>query len=142
MTEATPAPTWGARLACLLYESLVVAAVTIVGVIIPYTLLGAAFGIVASGRILLAHLFLVLLLYFAWQWTRGGQTLAMKTWRIRLETSDGRSISPGAALLRYTLAWLGVMALGATFIWALVDRDRQYLHDRLGRTRLVAIPKR
>lgn len=141
MTAAFPAPAWGARLACLLYESLIVVAVTVVGLIIPYTVLGAALGFAASGKVLLAHLFLLLLLYFAWQWMRGGQTLAMKTWRIRLVAADGGPVTPNLALLRYTLAWIGTLAGGAGFAWALVDRDRQYLHDRLAGTRLVAIPK-
>lgn len=134
-------PTWGARLACLLYESLIVIAVTVVGVVFPYTFIGAAFGVTAGGRILLGHLFLALLLYFAWQWVRGGQTLAMKTWRIRLESADGGPVSPGVAILRYTLAWIGVMAAGVTFFWALFDREGRYLHDRLAGTRLVSVPR-
>jgi uncharacterized RDD family membrane protein YckC len=141
MTETLDSPSWGARLACLLYESLIVVAVAIIGVIIPYTVLGAALHVVASGKVLLAHLFLLLLAYFAWQWIRGGQTLAMKTWRIRLVTSDGRSVPPNVALLRYVIAWIGTLAVGATFLWALVDRDRQYLHDRLSGTRLISVPK-
>ena len=141
MADAPTRPSWGARLACLLYESLIVVAVIVVGVVFPYTLIGAAWGITAGGRVLLGHLFLVLMLYFAWQWIRGGQTLAMKTWRIRLESTSGGPVSPGVAVLRYSLAWIGVLAAGVTFLWALIDRDGLYLHDRLAGTRLVAIPK-
>lgn len=141
MPPATHTPSWGARLACLLYESLTIVAIVIVGVIIPYTLIGAAVHVVASGRILLAHMFLLLLLYFAWQWTHGGQTLAMKTWRIRLVAADGGPVSVSTALLRYAIAWVGTIALGGGFLWAVIDRDRQYLHDRLAGTRLVALPK-
>jgi uncharacterized RDD family membrane protein YckC len=142
MPEVTDRPSIGARLACLLYESLIVVAVVIVGEIIPYTVLGATFQLAASGKVLLAHLFLILLLYFAWQWVRGGQTLAMKTWRIRLVTADGGPVTPNTAMLRYTLAWIGLLPFGLTFLWALFDRDGQYLHDRLSGTRLIAIPKR
>jgi uncharacterized RDD family membrane protein YckC len=91
--------------------------------------------------VLLAHLFLILLLYFVWQWIRGGQTLAMKTWRIRLVANDGGPVTPNTALLRYTVAWIGILPLGLSFLWSLVDRDGLYLHDRLSGTRLITVPK-
>lgn len=135
-------PSWKSRLACLFYEALVVAAIIIVGLIIPHTLLGAAAGIVVSGKTLLAHLFLMLLLYFAWQWLHGGQTLAMKTWKIRLVSADGRSLRPPQALLRYALAWPGTLLFGLGFFWAIFDHDGQYLHDRIAGSRLENAPSR
>ena len=70
-------------------------------------------------------------------WTRGGQTLPMKTWRIRLVRHDGAPVGVGRAVHRYLLAVLGLAAAGVGFAWALVDRDRQFLHDRLAGTALV-----
>src|SRR5688500_15626474 len=70
--------------------------------------------------------------YFLWSWLRGGQTLAMKAWKIRLV-----DVTPGRALLRFALAALLVPTLASIF-WALWDRDRQFLHDRLAGTRLVS----
>ncbi len=70
-------------------------------------------------------------------WTPGGQTLPMKTWGIRLVGRDGAPVRWPAAVHRYLLAALGTAALGAGFAWALVDRDRQFLHDRLAGTALV-----
>lgn len=67
--------------------------------------------------------------YFLWCWLRGGQTLAMKAWGIRLV-----DVTPRKALLRLVLA---AVLLPITFVWALFDRDRQFLHDRLAGTRLV-----
>jgi len=69
--------------------------------------------------------------YFLWCWLRGGQTLAMRAWRIRLV-----EVTPGKALLRFVLA---VALFPASIVWALFDRDRQFLHDRLAGTRLVLI---
>jgi uncharacterized RDD family membrane protein YckC len=75
--------------------------------------------------------------YFLWCWLRGGQTLAMKTWRIRLVTRDGhRNLAPRAALLRFACALLLVPTL-VGILWAMVDRDRQFLHDRLAGSLLV-----
>ena len=71
----------------------------------------------------------VLAAYFLWCWLRGGQTLAMRTWRIRLV-----DVTPGRAILRFVLA---LFLLPLSIVWVLVDRDRQFLHDRLAGTRLV-----
>jgi len=75
--------------------------------------------------------------YFVWQWHRSGQTLPMKTWRMRLETVDGMRLTVPRALLRATLATAGYLLLGISVIWVFIDRDRQFLHDRLAGTRLV-----
>ena len=79
-------------------------------------------------------------MYFVFSWVRTGQTLAMKTWRIKLESMDGESLSLNRAILRYVLATAGLMFFGASFIWALFDREGLYLHDRLigSRLRLTA----
>jgi uncharacterized RDD family membrane protein YckC len=69
--------------------------------------------------------------YFLWCWLRGGQTLAMKAWRIRLI-----GVTPSRALLRLILAAI-LVPTGISVIWALFDRDRQFLHARLARSRLV-----
>ncbi len=78
----------------------------------------------------------VLAVYFVYCWTRSGQTLAMKTWRIRLTQIDGTPIRMRQAIARFVTAMLGVMLLGFGFWWAFFDRDRQFLHDRLVGTRL------
>ena len=67
--------------------------------------------------------------YFLWCWLRGGQTLAMKAWGIRLV-----EVTPQKAALRFALA---LLLLPASIAWALFDRDRQFLHDRLAGTRLI-----
>ena len=71
--------------------------------------------------------------YFLWSWLRGGQTLAMKAWKIRLV-----EVTPRSALLRFFLA-LALVPSGISIVWALFDKDRQFLHDRLAGTRLVRL---
>jgi len=68
--------------------------------------------------------------YFLWCWLRGGQTLAMKAWGIRLV-----DVTPRKALLRFVLV---LLLFPVSVAWALLDRDRQFLHDRLAGTRLVS----
>jgi uncharacterized RDD family membrane protein YckC len=106
----------------------------------------------------MAFLFLVLGIYFVWFWARG-QTLAMKTWHIRVVDRKGSRISQKQALLRYVLSWIWfvpplalvwILGLDARFAlvtlavwvtgWAMLARlhsDRQFLHDALAGTRLV-----
>ncbi len=77
--------------------------------------------------------------YFCYCWSRGGQTLPMKTWRIRLVTAGGGPVTVGTAVVRYLLALLSLGAGGLGFAWSLMDRDRQFLHDRIAGTRLVLL---
>ena len=72
--------------------------------------------------------------YFLWSWLRSGQTVAMKAWKIRLVGA-----TPARALLRFFLA-LVLVPTGISIVWALFDRDRQFLHDRLAGTRLILLP--
>lgn len=75
--------------------------------------------------------------YFCYCWSRGGQTLPMKTWRIRVESMSGAPLTPRQAVLRFIYALLTYPLLGLTIAWSLYDKDRQFLHDRLAGTRLV-----
>lgn len=84
-----------------------------------------------------AYLMLVVAIYFVWFWMHGGQTLAMKTWHLRLIRADGQVITLWQALLRLVFAVPGVV-LGVGILWAVFDPERQFLHDRLAGTRIVS----
>jgi uncharacterized RDD family membrane protein YckC len=123
----------------MLYESLLLLGVLVLTFVVPYILIGLIWGVSVHGGVEWLHLFLATGAYFVWFWRKAGQTLAMQTWRIRLVGASGQRVTLRQALLRYVLCWpsvLGVVGL----LWALVDRDRQFLHDRLAGTRLVAVP--
>jgi uncharacterized RDD family membrane protein YckC len=124
------------RLASMLYESLLVFAVVFLAGLLFYL---AAGGHIAGPirHVFQLYLLVVLGLYFVWCWCRGGQTLAMKTWKLRLVSADGSPVSVPKAALRYLLACLSLALAGAGFAWAAFDRDRQFLHDRLAGTKIV-----
>ena len=127
------------RLACLSYELLLLFAV---GFAATWLFFFASGGRGADGlarTLLQALLLAVFAAYFLWCWLRGGQTLAMKAWKIRLVSNRGAPIAPTTALVRFALACV-LVPLGAGLIWALFDRERQFLHDRLAGTRLVPVP--
>ncbi len=104
-------------------------------------------------------LFVTIGVYFVYCWVRSGQTLAMKSWHLRVVDPSGQPLRPGRAILRYLLAWhlfapglLFVALIPAAAIWNVVavalgllamlalarlDPDRQLLHDRLLGTRVI-----
>ena len=106
---------------------------------------------------LFCTLFAVLAGYFVWSWTGGRRTLPMKTWHLRIVAPDDHPPTRRAALARYLAGWIGpastivvyaalrpapisalaLVLLPLNFLWAVVDRDRQFLHDRIARTRIA-----
>lgn len=104
--------------------------------------------------------FAALALYFIWFWTHGGQTLAMKTWQVRLLSASGTPVSPWQALARFLLSWLwfmpawaagwlagwhqGRLIFGGMLVWVLLYMaltrllpQQQFLHDLICRTRVI-----
>ena len=154
------APSIRRRMACWLYESLLLFGVVFVGGLVVSGV-AVLFGAPLSPSSIQAILFLVLATYFAWFWHQG-QTLAMKTWNIQVVDKQGRQLTRTRALARYALAWLwllpplamltpyhlpvsevAVLTLGWIAVWAVLSRfhpQRQFLHDVLAGTRLIDAP--
>lgn len=163
-TASAATPSIRRRLTVLLYETFLLAAVEI-GAIALFMLvtLNAQGALFDHGRNL--WLFVVAGAYFVFCWTDSGHTLAMKTWLVKVVMKDGSPVTRKAAIKRYLLAWgwflpaiIAIYALqltadkGAVSIaialgmaaWActaFLNRERQFLHDRLAGTRLVLLPK-
>jgi len=133
--SATPAPAFTRRLASMIYELLLLVALLFVAAFVYLLFRNPR----APGGEIFFQIYLLLVMagYFLWFWTHGGQTLAMKTWRLRLVTADGSGLSYERALIRFFWALLGLSCFGAGIWWAWVDRDGLFLHDRLAGTRLI-----
>ena len=126
----SPAPPLPRRLVSMGYEAILLFAVGFFAAWLFFFASGGRDATQGWPRYLLQLFILVVFAgYFLWCWLRGGQTLAMKAWHIRVA-----DVTPRKALLRFVLATL---LLPVSIPWALVDRDRQFLHDRLAGTRLV-----
>ncbi len=81
--------------------------------------------------------------YALLSWRRGGQTLGMRPWRLRVVAADDNGKPAMKALLvRYTVGTLSVLPAGLGFWWAWVDRERLTWHDRASGTRMIREPKR
>jgi uncharacterized RDD family membrane protein YckC len=129
------------RLASMLYEVLLLLGVLALLFLVPWLVLGVVFNVAPPGWLAWLHMVAVLGGYFVWYWRRVGQTLAMQTWRLCLvDAATGKRPELRQCLLRYALAWPSVTVFGAGLLWALFDRDRQFLHDRLAGTCIVLLP--
>ena len=127
------------RLAAMFYETLLLGGVVAVAVVVPLTILGGVAGVLLQVALMRAYVFLLLGGYFLWHWRPGKQTLAQRTWRLRIGTADGSPPTLRQLALRYVLCWPSLLLGGIGILWALVDRDRQFLHDRLAGTRLLFV---
>lgn len=124
------------RITSMLYESLVVFSILLVGFLLPQIVF-SGFGMQPTGKSLWVHVMLVLMIYFVWCWLNGGQTLPMKTWKLKIISTDGTRLRPLQAIFRYLAAWPSILIFGAGIIWALFDKDKQFLHDRLAGTKII-----
>lgn len=79
--------------------------------------------------------------YFVWNWIRGGQTLGMKAWRLRLLSAEGGPVEVADAVTRFFAAIPAWLPLGAGVLWMYVDRDGATLQGRLSSTRVVLMRK-
>ncbi|AEG93398.1 Conserved hypothetical protein [Ramlibacter tataouinensis TTB310] len=149
-------------MASWLYEG-----VLLFGVVVPA---GLVFSVLTDMRhaleqrsLFVGFLFLVLGAYCSFFWWKG-QTLAMKTWRIRVLDRHGRRLTPLRAAVRYVFSWIWILPPLAMFqarrfsvaevlvlfiawvaLWALLSRfhpQRQFWHDAFAGTRLVSEPPR
>jgi uncharacterized RDD family membrane protein YckC len=84
-------------------------------------------------------LWLVTGAYFIWCWTKSGQTLAAKTWKIKLVNQQNTSLNIQQAFIRYALASASLLACGLGYSWALFDKEGLFLHDRLLKTRFIQL---
>lgn len=82
------------------------------------------------------YLALVWLLYFALSWHRGGMTVGMRAWRIRIAARDGGLPAWSRCVARFLAALLSAAPAGAGFLWSLFDRRKRAWHDRLSGTYL------
>ena len=161
----------GRRLAAMFYDFLLCTALlmvtTLVYKMVQMAIIGETrmralteAGALDGDPLLSTVLLFMLFGFFAKFWTHGGQTLALKTWQLRLVTPQGGPIAPLRALLRYLTSWLwfippllltwlagwhdkgsitaavlGWMVLYAALTWVLPSR--QFLHDVISGTRVI-----
>lgn len=160
-TSPVETPSLKRRLICLVYEAFLVIAVGALGILIFLVLMQKVDQTVRDYLRPVA-LFAFVGWYLIHSWAGTGFTLAMKTWRIKVVKVGYAKVPLGAALVRYVFAWGWVLpAFAASYflhlsrpmtgaaiainivLWALaafLDKDRQFLHDKIAGTRLISLP--
>jgi len=157
--SAAPRPAGLAlRLVAMIYDAVLVFGIGFAAVVVVLLLTGVP-GAEGQRRWLQVMLFIVIGAYFSWCWSRTGQTLALKTWNLRVIDTSGRHPSLARAVARYVLAYtlalpglayialahpsragaLCALALGfvGMLMPAVFDRQSRLLHDRCSGTLLA-----
>lgn len=141
------------RLAAILYDSLLcIALAMMVTLFYQQVILRAWYGakklqeLSHAGALdvdptLASLVFLSLFGFFAFFWTRTGQTLGMQAWRIRVQNHDGSALSLAQALIRFITALASWACAGLGFFWMLWDKQHKTWHDHNSQSIVVHLPK-
>ncbi len=140
---ATPAHL-GLRLSAAVYDLLPVLALWFVAVAIALLATGGALDVrrLADKLLVQGCVLALTALYFIASWLRGGQTVGMRAWRLRVVNADGGPVNAPRALLRFAVALVSLAAGGLGFLWCLIDSERRAWHDIAAGTLLVRLEKR
>jgi uncharacterized RDD family membrane protein YckC len=123
------------QLAAMIYDSLLIFAVLFFASAIALVFhQGEA---IESNPLFNLYLLLVLFTYYAWFWSKSGQTLGMRVWKIRIVSASGGNPGLGSCYLRLVFASLSLLCFGLGYIWRLF---KPYTwHDRLSHTSIIDI---
>lgn len=131
------------RLLSASYDCLLVIAITLVAGL-PLPLLPEAFTVSAMGRgMIFSGMVLICFCYFGLSWTRAGQTVGMRAWRLKLVKADSPDLLSWMDTVRRFITALPSWGLaGIGILWLLFDRQQRTWHDRLSGSTMVLLPKR
>ncbi len=123
------------QLAAMLYDSFLIFAILFVATIFSLTLnKGEA---IESSPVYTLYLVLVIFLFYSWFWSKCGQTLGMRVWKIQIINDYGRNPAWPVSILRLVFAVFSMACLGLGYWWRLF---RPYTwHDKLSQTRIIDI---
>lgn len=137
LDDCWPAGLWR-RLVAMVYDTLVLMAVWMLVGFIAVALNG---GEASESPLFHSALLLVTFAFFAFFWLRGGMTLGMQAWRLRVQTEDGRPITLVQCLVRFIAALVSLAAFGLGYWWILFDNQKRSWSDLASDSRVVVVPK-
>ena len=138
-TGAGPAASLPRIFAACVYDGLLSVAILFAAAAAAVAATGGT-AVSAGDPLFRLYLLAVAFPYYGFCWTHGGQTLGMRTWRVKAVSARGGKVGWVQALGRYLAAVLSVSVLGLGFVWIAVDPHRRSWHDLLSATRLVVAP--
>ncbi|WP_394128036.1 RDD family protein [Vibrio hepatarius] len=153
-TDTLPPAGLFRRLGALFYDGLIIIAVEMMaaGIIIAILHALMAMGIFDVGGyadvsdfltnhpiwspVYTAYLAFVWIYFFVFFWTRAGQTLGMRAWKLHLRSNDGTAVSVTQALIR-----IGTSGFGLANFTVPLDPHKRGFHDIWAKTQVVVLPK-
>ena len=125
------------RLGAILYDLILLFAVLLIASL-PWVISGIQQG-QAGYSFYVFFIYALIPLYYVGFWVYGGQTLGMKTWKIRVVDLECHPIGWGKASLRIVCAVFSSIVFGFGFIHALFDNQNRAWHDILSKTQLISV---
>lgn len=124
------------RLAIIVYDAAIVIALLILATGLAML---AGFGgrTAMKDPLFTLYLFAIWFLYLGWCWHKGGMTVGMRAWRVRIENEAGNQPGWGQVAIRFFVSLVSLAAAGIGFFWSLADSRKRTWHDILSSTRLV-----
>ena len=126
------------RVLVIIYDSILLAAVLIftsLPIIIPFKITIEH----TFYPLYIIYIYFIAFIFFAWNWTHGGQTLGLKTWKIKLIADSGKNVTWKQSFLRYIGSLICWLSCGIGFLWCYTNKDRLAWNDIISKTRLTKI---
>ncbi|MFD2176357.1 RDD family protein [Veronia pacifica] len=139
------------RLAAWIYDVLVLTAVEMLAVALVMSGFAIAFSLGVSleeyidasdflsrhpvaSPLFTAYIALVAVMFFGYFWSKGGQTLGMRAWKLRIQNVDGTRITFSQALVR-----MATSAFGLGNLVVLIDSNNQSLQDMMAKCQTIKL---
>jgi len=133
--EQDLSPGFFRHMAIIAYDALLLLAILFLAtaIVLPFNN-GEAF--TSSQYFFPIYILLISFLYYGWFWTHGGQTLGMKTWKIKILTLNHKPMTWPLAFKRFLLSFFSWGFAGLGFLWKFIDKKQYTWHDKLSKTTL------
>lgn len=126
------------RIGVMFYDTILLAAVLFLAAV----LVAPTFNITMEHPLyplFIIYIYLVAFIFFAWFWTHGGQTLGLKTWKLKIVSNNGEGVTWKQALLRYLSSLLCWLSMGIGFLWCYTNKERLAWNDLWSKTHIKRI---
>jgi len=120
----------------MVYDGIVVLALLILAAMLAL-LLGMGQHTAMKDPAYTAYLLSVWFLYLAWCWRKGGMTVGMRAWRVRIVDAAGEKPGWGKSAIRFLFSFVSALPAGLGFLWSLFEPRKRTWHDIISGTRLV-----
>jgi len=139
MHQNLPSASLTRRLLALVYDLLLV-----LGVLFVVSAVAVALnkGERVTHPIYYLSLLLTTFVFFGWFWTHGGQTLGMRTWKIKITADQGGELTWKQSAVRFIAAIVALVPMGLGLLWMLIDSQKLAWHDKFSSTRVVTLKPR